>query len=380
MEAVGLAAGVAQLIDLAIKSISYLNSIKNASRERSSLFQEISSLLPLLATLESQIGEAKQSEVWFNCVRLLAAENGIFEQLREKLSSLAKELKPRKGFESVTHAFLWTFDKAHCEALLQKIQNLKSIIALALQGDMFKLAEAIKADTAGIQIVEQRVATILDHVQDSRRQEDLKKRQAILAWLSPLNFFKVQQDIFARREDGTCQCSVGVAAIYCSFKQREAQTPQNLLAGACAQLVHDLSKQLPEPLMGLHESHDNLGTRPGWIEIYQLFQGIVKRLDTVFLIIDALDEGSEEVRCVIVPKLGILPPNVRVLVTTRQIEEIIDEFRGCPKLQIRAIRYDLEKYILSRITSSKKLKRHVQGHPELEQEICDEVTSKANGM
>lgn len=62
------------------------------------------------------------------------------------------------------------------------------------------------------------------------------------------------------------------------------------------------------------------------------------------------------------------------------MEEILGEFRECPKLEIHAVRYDLEKYIPSRIASSKKLKRHVQGHPGLEQEICDEVTSEASGM
>lgn len=95
-----------------------------------------------------------------------------------------------------------------------------------------------------------------------------------------------------------------VAASFCSFKERETQNPQNLLAGACAQLVHDLTEMLPEPLTGLYESHDHLGTRPGWIEVYQLFEGIVKHLDVVFLVIDALDEGSEGVRRVLVPKTG----------------------------------------------------------------------------
>lgn len=33
----------------------------------------------------------------------------------------------------------------------------------------------------------------------------VKQRQNILDWFSPLNFFKTQQDIFSRREDGTGQ-------------------------------------------------------------------------------------------------------------------------------------------------------------------------------
>lgn len=79
------------------------------------------------------------------------------------------------------------------------------------------LAQAIKADTAGIRDVRQDVSALTSDVARMQIKEDCKvalvepneqanpiytaqRRQDTLQWLSPLNFFETQQDTFARRE------------------------------------------------------------------------------------------------------------------------------------------------------------------------------------
>lgn len=212
MEAVGLVASLAQLINITAKTIKYLNSVKEASKERASLYQEASSLLPLLVRLQTQINEAKQFEPWFDCVRALGVENGPLDQLREALVALTKKLKPKSGVEKAVRAFIWTFDNAYCESILQKIERVKSMAALALQGDTFKLAQAIKADTAGIDIIKKGVAALADDIEAIHLSGDQEKRQEILDWFSPLNFFKTQQDVFARRQEGTGQWLIDLPA------------------------------------------------------------------------------------------------------------------------------------------------------------------------
>ena len=202
MEIVGLTASVTQLIDITAKAIKYLNSVKEASKERASLFQEASSFLPLLVSLEARINAAKPSEPWFDDVRLLGIENGPLDQLREALMQLTDKLKPKRGVEKAARALIWTLDKAFCDNILHKIERVKSSVSLALQGDTFKLAQAIKADTLGI---DQRVAEVADGVEAIQLSEHLAERQKILMWFSPLNFFKTQQDVFARRQEGTGQ-------------------------------------------------------------------------------------------------------------------------------------------------------------------------------
>lgn len=174
--------------------------------------------------------------------------------------------------------------------------------------------------------------------------------------------------------------SVGVAAIYCNFKEREMQSPHNLLAAACAQLIQDSMQPLPDTLMRLHERHKGSKTKPSWEEIGHVFDGVVRSCHTVYIVVDAIDECSEEVRNVLIPGLKAVPENVRILITTRPIHEITRLFPLSPNLEIRATEYDLTKYITSRIASNPRLARHVGIHPTLEERVCTQIKAKADGM
>ncbi|KAL8754169.1 MAG: hypothetical protein Q9199_004528 [Rusavskia elegans] len=335
------AVGLAQLVDFTAKTIKYLNSIKDASKERAGLLREASNLLNLLISLQTQVDEAKQSEEWFVGIRSLTVKNGPLDQLRDGLEHLTDKLKPKRGVESTVRKFVWTLDKTYCEDMLRKIERAKSSITLALHGDTFKLAQAIKADTAGISNIDERVTAVSQSLERLHTEDDVNKRQEILAWFSPLNFFKTQQDMFARREDGTGNwliesptfqdwlsgshraicCtgmpgagksilasvvvdflrkhrtktgSTGVAAIYCNFKERQSQTPENLLAAACVQLANC-----------------RLKTRPTCTEVLRVLKDTVRSFDTVYLAIDALDECLEHVRDKFLIQVDALPGNTR---------------------------------------------------------------------
>ncbi|KAL8983073.1 MAG: hypothetical protein Q9205_002581 [Flavoplaca limonia] len=425
MEIVSLTASVTQLIDVTAKAIKYLNCLKEASKERANLFQEASSLLPLLVSLQTQINAAQQSEPWFDYTKLLGIENGPLDQLRQALVQLTEKLKPKRGVEKAARALIWTLDKAFCDNILHKIERVKSSVSLALQGDTFKLAQAIKVDTLGI---DQRMAEVADGVEAVQLSEHLAERQKILMWFCPLNFFKTQQDVFARRQEGTGQwliesskfqawlsgserilcCpgvpgagktilasvvvdilrtsqrtnsdAVGVTAIYCNFKERGVQTPHNLLAGACVQLIQNSMQPLPDVLMSLYKRHNISNTRPSWEEINRIFLDVARSLHKVYIVVDAIDECSEQVRNVVVSGLKALPDTIRILITTRPIHEITRLFPGSTKLEIRATGFDLTKYITTRIANNPRLARHVQSNTTLEQEICTRVILKADGI
>lgn len=135
MEAVGVAASLAQLVDFTAKTIKYINSIKDASKERAGLLREASTLLNLLISLQTQVDEAKQSEEWFVGIRSLTVKNGPLDQLRNALEHLTDKLKPKRGVESTIRKLVWALDKTYCEDVLQKIERAKSSITLALHGD-----------------------------------------------------------------------------------------------------------------------------------------------------------------------------------------------------------------------------------------------------
>ncbi|KAL8854084.1 MAG: hypothetical protein Q9221_001207, partial [Calogaya cf. arnoldii] len=440
-EVVGLVAAVVQLVDVTKKTITFIESVKDASQDRLKVGREASGLLPLLYDLKSEVSVNKNEE-WSRCVRSLAMEHGPIDQLREALEQLAEQLKPRTGLKGTLRAFVWTLDKTYTQEILGKIERVKTRVSLALQGDTFKLLQAINADIAVIAGIDNRVSVLTSDVGKLRTDGEcmrlqlvesyqiykltgvVQQRENILDWLSPLNFFQTQQDTFARREDGTGQwfiesaifqdwlsstnrtlcCtgipgagksilasvvidflrgryteqkSVGVAAIYCNFKERVSQTPENLLAGFSVQLVR---QTLPESLVKFHRMHSAQKTRPTWKEMIQIFEDIVTELDIAYLIVDALDECSEDVRDLLLTFFETLPSNIRLMVTTRHNDEITYGFRTSPMIEIRASVGDLKKYVASRVRSNRRLSGYVRSNVSLEQDICDTVASKADGM
>ncbi|KAL8880022.1 MAG: hypothetical protein Q9198_002484 [Flavoplaca austrocitrina] len=126
--------------------------------------------------------------------------------------------------------------------------------------------------------------------------------------------------------------------------------------------------------------HSAQKTRPTWKEMIQVFKDIVSKLDIAYLIMDALDECSEDVRDLLLSFFETLPSNTRLMVTTRHIEEITYGFRTSPMIEIRATVSDLKKYVASRIRRNRRLSGYVRSNGSLEQDICERVGSKAEGM
>ncbi|KAL9629418.1 MAG: hypothetical protein Q9204_005283, partial [Flavoplaca sp. TL-2023a] len=342
-------------------------------------------------------------------------------QLGEALEQFTEKLKPKRksGLKNLTRALIWPFDKDYCEEILRKIERVKTRISLAVQRDTFTLGQAIKADTARLPLVDERVSTIAHHVDNQHINEAATRQKEILEWLSPLNFFTTQQDIIARREEGTGQWlldsspfnhwlsgaepgagksvlasvvvdflrtpptkhdAIGVAAIYCNFNERDQQKPESLLAACCVQLIQPSRNPLREVLTDVYRKHDSGKTRPAWEDIVRVFEDSTKTHDAIYLVVDALDECSENTRQILLEYFKILPVNTRLLVTTRHIDEITREFIDSPKVEIRADPSDLKRYIASRIAGNRRLEGYVRDALSLKEHIYDKVIAKADGM
>ncbi|KAI4124244.1 MAG: hypothetical protein LQ338_004901 [Usnochroma carphineum] len=409
MDPINFAASVAALIGVLSKTISYLSAVKDASTERKALSQEAAGLLSVLISLQNKVEDHESLESCSEGIRILATEYGPLDQLREALKQLAQRLKPqKKGIKKFAGTLIWPFDKKQCEEMLKKVERVKSRINLALQGDIYKLVHEIKADTAGIDLVK-------EHMSDLHIRENMRERNDILTWFSPLNFFQSQQDKFGRRAKDTGQWlidaprfqnwiagsnsgvgksilasvvvdylrnvfvatySYGVAAAYCNFKERDIQSPENLLAGLCVQVI-DGSKTVPEILVQLHKSHASKRTRPTLEDVLDVLKEVVKHFKTTYLIVDALDECPSEVRDILLQKLKALQPMIRLLVTTRPT---IDQFAENATIEIRASHGDQEKYIHSRVASGSRLSSLLQRRTRLLSEVCNKVIDKASGM
>ncbi|KAJ7117132.1 hypothetical protein C8R44DRAFT_593899, partial [Mycena epipterygia] len=249
------------------------------------------------------------------------------------------------------------------------------------------------------------------------------QRQQILEWMSPLNSFQRQADIFGRWQPGTgswllrspefrdwesafgktlwCRGmpgagktvlaslvvnhlqyqsrteNIGVACIYLNYKEAESQTPQNLLGCLWRQLV--LGKPIHPEVHALYEKHREQQTRLTLDEVYKTLSLSVAQYSKVYLIVDAVDEYPEEQRTILLESLAAIDGNV--MLTSRP--HIDPDSTALPNLQlveIQATEDDMQQYIATQISKSTRLSKHIRTRPELADEIQSKILTNVNGM
>jgi Cdc6-like AAA superfamily ATPase len=169
------------------------------------------------------------------------------------------------------------------------------------------------------------------------RQYD-REQQAILDWLTSVDYSTQQNDFIARRQEGTGdwlvesdefqqwgknkKCilfcpgipgsgktvmvsivvdylfkkfrndpGIGIAFLYCNFRQQQEQRLIDLFLSLLKQFSqrHPL---LPECVTRLYKDHKRNRTRPSFDEIFDALYSVIANYSRAFIIIDALDECS----------------------------------------------------------------------------------------
>jgi hypothetical protein len=145
------------------------------------------------------------------------------------------------------------------------------------------------------------------------------------------------------------------------------------------QIIHR-KDNIPEDVVALHKEHSSKRTRPSVAEYSRLLQTHIRGLTRVFIIIDALDEcpESDGTREAFLAEVRQLVPTACLLVTSRHIATIENEFRGQARLEVRASDGDMRSYIEARIQKEKRLKLCLQKQPDLR--LADTIVEKAQGM
>ena len=182
------------------------------------------------------------------------------------------------------------------------------------------------ATKAGVDLLHER--------QDNR--EHREGHRAIVDWLTPIDYAAQQSDLISRRQKGTGQwlldsdefqrwlsqkqqtlfcpgipgsgktmvasivadnlCSqfendgsIGIAYLYCNFRQQQNQKPVDLLACLLGQLVQG-QPSVSNSVKRLYDRYEVKRTRPSFEEISQALQSIMAKYSRTFIVIDALDE------------------------------------------------------------------------------------------
>ncbi|KAJ6586375.1 ankyrin repeat-containing domain protein [Mycena vulgaris] len=272
-------------------------------------------------------------------------------------------------------------------------------------------------------------ARMLTLAEAERQSNDTLERLRIIEWMSPLNFFQRQADIFSTWQPGTggwllddtqfkawesssgqtlwC-CGMrgagktvlsstvvnhlrasaevhnntnGVACIHLNHKETDAQTPLNLLGSLCKQLVVD--KSLPTSVHTVYNHHKERQTRPSLNEVLKILHTTISEYSKVYFVVDALDEYPEGQRKIFIKYLATAMGghDANLMMTSRPHITLPDAlFPDLESMEIRAAEDDIRQYVDTHILESPRLSRHVQTRPELREEIRGTIIRNAEGM
>jgi hypothetical protein len=171
---------------------------------------------------------------------------------------------------------------------------------------------------------------------------------------------------------------IGVAYIYCNYKRHADQTTSSLLATILKQLVHD-RPSIAKPLSSLYDHHKVQRTRLTLGEMLTALQSVLANYSRVYVVIDALDECLHDDRQELLSKLRNLQSTtgLRLMATSRFIPDIIEEFNGMPKLEVRAEDADVKRYVVGQ---TKRLPRCVQRDGILQELVQNKIAEAVDGM
>ncbi|KAL9483571.1 hypothetical protein ACSS6W_002360 [Trichoderma asperelloides] len=252
--------------------------------------------------------------------------------------------------------------------------------------------------------------------------------KAILDWLTPIEYGPQHSDFSNRREPGTGQwlldcveyqiwlnsnkhtlfCpgipgsgktiltaivindlitkfqndpTIGIAYIYCNFRQRDDKKIENLVASLLKQLAR--SHFFPESVKDLYNRHKEKQTRPSADEISQALQSVANMYSKVFIIVDALDECQPFSDCglKLLSYIFHLQANTvaNFFATSRPIPDIEEQFKlqNYLRREILATSEDVRTYLDGQTSN---LPRCVANRPDIQAKIKTEITSAVDGM
>lgn len=414
MEPVSLVASVLSLADVALRTssalVKYSKDVKHASRDRKLLAEEAMFLAKLLERLKERALASNQNSAWEE------GQRDVVEQFAAAYHDLATLLnfdistgqpKNEGRFRALCTSAKWSFSKAEVYDMLQRITRLQQYTNVLLSDKQQDLLEQL----------------------DQKHQEALDQMQkvSVLNWLSPLQMTQIHQTVSDRPEKGcgewfltsgvflswmaaihkplwcwgipgagkTVLASIivnhlrrgrneamknnrGVAVMYIKYNEPE-QTLENLLGSLLRQLIEN-TDSIPPAVLELYDHHRYRNTSPSVDDLCGSLLLVIDSFAEVFLIIDALDECSEELRWELLERLETIEPHVHLLITSRYLDSIDEELKLFSRIEIKAHRADIELFIDHQIKKNRNLRKIVERSCALRCDIKDTVVKTAEDM
>lgn len=173
---------------------------------------------------------------------------------------------------------------------------------------------------------------------------------------------------------------IGIAYLSCNYQRREEQRAVHLVAIILKQLIQE-RPSVSDSVNALYELHVERGTRPSFDELSKSLRSVLGHYSRVFIIIDALDECTDEdgTRNVLLSEIRSIQiqTDVRLMVTSRPITSITKSFEDDLCLEIYASNEDVEQYLEGRML---RQSTRILQKPDLRQLISKSILENIDGM
>ena len=441
MDPLSLSASIIAVLQLTGKLLSYLNDVRNATKEQAQLAVEASNIYSLLVSLRFRVEQSNPHDPWFTAVRGLGTKDGPLDQMKQSLERFESKLKSSKGVKKLRKQIAWSFEKSDMADILARIERIKTLVNIAITNDLFTLSQAMHQELGAVGQEVSEINTGMTALDDGQKglseavsginssmtalnleQQEGERRQ-IEIWLSSIDFRSRQQEILKGAQEGTRQwlfdsekfqnwmdadhgtlwCtgipgagktvtssiiinylqtkygkeSTAVLCLFCNYRDRAAQTAGNFMTNMLKQVIQQ-KRAVPRELTNIYkERREDLLT---FAESAKLFENEISCFSKVFVLIDALDETSEheDIRRLLLAELQRHPFNL--LVTSRYEKSIEQRLAKAERLEIKATAADVRTYVKARLPSEHLLSRHIQADPTLEERIVTKIIEKSQGM
>jgi hypothetical protein len=446
----GTALGIASLAYEVTKDLyEYYRALKHCDKDVKELRVQLLWLSDAFKVCRDLVGKPGLSADSTRLVsKALASCEDATNNLRDVLNKIKKEGSPQGVVEKLkasTRRACYPFKKATVGELTDQIEACRAELHLAvdllhldtsiehfqklqeLDGKLIAIDAAlrplprIQSGIAAVQAQTSAVRADTQAIVDTQRSDNARKSIAeIMDWLCVADYSKQQNDIYARRQEGTAVwfleaeeylawvrgsthtlvcpgqpgagktimaatvvhellhtedvTSVGIAYLFCNYKRQHEQDAYHFLAALSRQLLYRM-ETVPGFLMDMYTRHKTRNTRPSQGELKDVLSFLAGAFKKVYIVIDALDECEKDVCSGLLSIIRWLQVhnNMSLLITTRPLREVLDHVPSCPVLEVRASESDVDLYLRARMQTLPK-------DLALQEEIITAIVSAVDGM
>ncbi|KAI1178340.1 hypothetical protein F4777DRAFT_114476 [Nemania sp. FL0916] len=173
-----------------------------------------------------------------------------------------------------------------------------------------------------------------------------------------------------------------IIQIYLANRDQKQQTASNLLPA----ILRQLSEQSPDLSLIIKECYKNnssTGNKPPQKQYPLMIQSEAERFRKVYILIDGLDECSDQTRLDLLNLVNHLLEShtgTYLLVSSRRVDSVGANLKDAAEIEIQARPEDTEHYVDECFKKMAGLQKIVQKFPELATKIKSELISKASGL